>query len=241
MKTRLLMTMSLMLASTMSFAMPVDLSTWVAEGGSSSWNVEAGNDSVLQTVNGAPTIFYDPAATSTQGTALTGNISVTTTSDDDFIGFVLGYDAGEVFSSTANFILVDWKQALQSGWEPGLAIHHISDGSNGNSTDVDGSYWGHTDGEVTQIQRAATLGDTGWDDLTPYEFSIVFTADLIEVAVDGMTELSITPGDVPGISSFDDGSFGFYNYSQPNVRYNAIAQVDCAITPDDPACVHITD
>lgn len=222
--------------SAFSHAISVDLSTWQAEGGSSSWNVQAGNDSVLQTVNGAPTVFFDPNATSTQGTALSGQIEVKTTSDDDFIGFVLGYNSGEMFSNAADFFLIDWKQLDQSNWGKGLAISHVTNGANGNTSGVGGSYWQHPASEVNLITRAATLGDVGWEDNTPYLFDLVFTNNLIEVIVNGITEISITPDDVPGLTSFSDGAFGFYNYSQADVLYSAITQTDCTLTPTDPAC-----
>ena len=90
-----------LLLSANAFAVPisVDLSSWGAEtlagggvsGGGSNWVVQAGNDAVLQTVNGNASIFFEASANA-QGTALAGKIRVTTTSDDDFIGFVLGYE-----------------------------------------------------------------------------------------------------------------------------------------------------
>jgi len=219
-------------------AAEVDLSTWTAQGGSSAWTVQSGNDTVLQTVNGAPTIFFDPSATSTQGTALNGKIRVTSPGnwDDDFMGFVLGYDSGEIFSSTADYYLVDWKQGTQSGWDAGLAISHVTNGSNGNTTGTSGSFWQHTAGQVDLITRATSLGNTGWLDNTEYDFNILFTSSLIEVKVDNILQLSITPDDVAGVSSFDDGSFGFYNYSQQSVLYSSIAQTNCQTNPTAPEC-----
>jgi len=222
---------------TLANAIPVDLNGWTAQGGSSSWNVQAGNDTVLQTVNGAPTIFFDPTATSTQGEALSGTISVQESGDDDFIGFVLGYDSGEVFSSSADYYLVDWKQGDQAGWTQGMSISHVTNGSNGNTTGTGGSFWQHTAGQVDLITRATGgLGNTGWTDFTAYLFNIVFTSTQISVRVNGIEQINITPADVAGVSSFDDGSFGFYNYSQPQVLYAGITQVDCSQTPDAPEC-----
>ena len=220
-------------------AVPVDLSGWTAEGGSSNWVVQPGNDSVLQTVNGNPTVFYNPAVTSTQGTALNGKITVTTSSDDDFIGFVLGYNPGEITSATADFFLVDWKQGTQpyGAWgtgKEGLAISRVTNAEDGYA------FWGHGSqitgsSVVDEIQRGATLGSTGWNDFQEYSFNILFTSSLIEVEVNGLLELSITPSDA-GLTSFEDGGFGFYNFSQSDVLYSAIRQVDCAVTPADPAC-----
>jgi len=221
------------------YAAPVDLSTWTTQGGSSNWSVQSGNDTVLQTVNGAPAVFFDPSVTSTQGSALSGKIKVTAAGngDDDFIGFVLGYNSGEIFSDSADYFLIDWKQGNQAGWDKGLAISHVTDGSSGNNSSTSGSFWQHTANEVDLITRATGgLGLTGWADNTEYAFNILFTDMLIEVKVDGLLQLSVTPDDVAGISSFSDGSFGFYNYSQANVLYSAITQTNCQINPAAPEC-----
>lgn len=167
---------------------------------------------------------------------MSGQIEVQTTTDDDFIGFVLGYNSGEIFSNTADFFLIDWKQTNQLSWAPGLSISHVTNGANGNSLSYTGSYWQHPDGEVNLITRGSTLGNVGWADNTTYLFDLVFTSSLIEVIVNGITEISITPDDVPGLTSFSDGAFGFYNYSQQAVLYSAITQTDCALNPSDPAC-----
>ncbi len=214
-------------------AVAVNLSGWTAEGGSSNWSVQSGNDSVLQTVNGNPTVFFDPTVTSTQGTALSGKIKVTTTGDDDFIGFALGYQSGTLTSSgstsAADFFLVDWKQGDQSPGVDGLAISHVL-GASGSLND----FWQHV-GAVTEIDRGTNLGSTGWADNTEYSFDILFTSSLIQVSVDSVLELSITPTDA-SLTSFGDGSFGFYNYSQGSVLYSAITQVDCSVTPTAPGC-----
>lgn len=209
-------------------ATPVDLSGWTAQGGSSSWNVQPGNDTVLQTVNGAPTVFFDPSSTGTQGTALSGKIKVNTPFDDDYIGFALGYDSGDITSSTTDFMLIDWKQANQGAGKVGLSISHVTDATS------NGDFWAHTGG-VNEIQRGANLGSTGWADNTEYEFSIAFTQNIIQVMVDGNLELDITAADA-GLSSFDDGSFAFYNYSQAQVLYSAITQTNCQTNPSAPEC-----
>ena len=219
---------------TIASATAVDLSGWTAEGGSSSWNVQAGNDAVLQGTNGDPTVFFDNSVVSTQGTALNGKIKVTTSSDDDFIGFVLGYNSGEISANPTDFFLVDWKQGNQVDGgvlgKAGIAISHVTNASNWWH-----DFWGHIGG-VTEIERGASLGATGWNDFQEYAFNIIFQSDLIEVAVDGVTELSITPSDVAGVTSFSDGSFGFYNMSQSNVLYSSITQIDCSLTPGAPEC-----
>ena len=191
----------------------VDLSGWTQEGGASTWTVAPDKNSVFQTINGEPAVFF--SGTNDRGQALSGKIKVETTADDDYIGFVLGYQSGE-FSGASDFILVDWKQAAQGGFynctpPAGLAISHVTGG-----IPEAPSSWCHS-GTTTELQRAATLGNTGWADNTEYAFDIIFTATNIQVKVNGNTELNIN-------GTFGDGSFGFYNYSQQNVRYSALTQ-----------------
>jgi hypothetical protein len=199
---------------------PVDLTTWTAEG-PGTWVVQPGNDSVLQTINGNPTVFYSP--TNAQNTAINGKIQVNTGSDDDFIGFVLGYNPGDLGNAAANYILIDWKQNDQGSFgctaEAGLAISQIS----GTLANNSGAWCHEAVNNVTELQRGATLGNIGWADNTEYEFEISFTATSIVVSVDGVEELNIA-------GTFADGRVGFYNYSQQSVLYSAIEEQ--AIVPE---------
>ena len=223
------------LSASAALAAPVDLSTWTAEngpsgpGGSSNgdWDLAVDNNSVTQGNNGRPTVFYD-GASSSQGTALSGSITVNTTGDDDFVGFILGMDAGELdgTAATVDYWLVDWKQTNQtvSGnfGEAGLALTHVTAAATSQL-----NFWSHEGPGFDEVARGTNLGSTGWDDLVEYTFELVFTDSLIEIAVNGATELSYTSAQ--NGSSFEDGGFGFYNYSQQNVTYAGITEV---ILPD---------
>jgi len=140
---------------------------------------------------------------------------------------VLGYNAGDLDNASANYLLVDWKQADQTfgslgASTRGLAISRVT-GELGN----DSGAWGHNPANnVTELARGTTLGDTGWDDNTSYDFQLNFTSSLVEVFVNGALELSVT-----GV--FEDGGFGFYNYSQTNVRYAGVT-TDVIPDPIDP-------
>lgn len=210
----------------------VNLTSWIENGfkgnnGAGTWNVQgADSDSVLQTRNGDPTVFFDPG-TNAQGTALAGEITVETTGDDDFVGFVLGYQDGELNSENADFWLIDWKQNDQSGATRGLALSHVS-GDIRNGGGAFPSFWTHTD-TVNEVERATNLGSTGWVDNQTYNFELTFTADLIEIFVDNVLELSYTSAEHG--SQFTDGALGFYNYSQSNVRYAGITE---AVLPPPP-------
>jgi hypothetical protein len=216
-------------------AAPVDLSGWIENGfkgnnGAGTWTTQGvDNDSVLQSINGQPTVFFE-SGNNAQGTALSGTIKVNTGGDDDFVGFFLGYQNGELNSTSADFWMIDWKQGNQSGALAGLALSHVS-GDIANGGNADPVFWEHT-GAVNEVQRADNLGSTGWVDLQEYTFDLIFTSTLIQVKVDGVLELDYT-------GNFTDGAFGFYNYSQSNVLYAGITEEDipfCEQFPKDPKC-----
>jgi hypothetical protein len=204
---------ALLLAAVAGHAVPVNLSSWTAQGGGN-WNLAPDNNSVTQTFNGNPAVFFGPG--NAQGNQLSGTIRVNTQSDDDFIGFVLGFNSGDLTAATTDFLLIDWKQANQSAFscigQAGLAISRVTQGLGNNA-----GAWCHQGLGVTELARGTTLGSTGWADLTTYTFDLVFTASNVQVFVNGTKEI-----DINGI--FANGSFGFYNYSQANVTYGAITQ-----------------
>ncbi|TGN41464.1 PEP-CTERM sorting domain-containing protein [Marinobacter confluentis] len=206
-----------------ALSVPVDLSGWQING-SGNWSLQSNpepSDSVFQSLNSRPTVFFN--GQNSQGTALAGSIEVQTTSDDDFIGFVLGYNDGDLFSDDADYILVDWKQGTQSGWDAGMAISRVTGAIDTCGTCTASDAWQHT-GNVEVLERAATLGNTGWLDNTSYLFDIVFTSSNIQVLVNEVLQFDID-------GSFQDGSFGFYNFSQPDVLYAGITEEE-APDPD---------
>jgi hypothetical protein len=199
----------LMAAPAAAVTVPVDLSTWTAQG-AGTWTRAADNNSVTQSVNTTtPTVFYAP--TNAQGTQLSGTIRVTGT-DDDFIGFVLGFRSGDLTASSTNFLLVDWKGGTQSSFgcsgAAGLAISRVTAGLGNNA-----GGWCHSSSfGVTELARGATLGSMGWVRNTTYNFDIAFTATNVTVLVNDVEQFNIS-------GNFADGAFGFYNYSQPGVVY----------------------
>jgi hypothetical protein len=214
---------ALALAATTAQAAPVDLSSWTVQG-TGTWNLAPDNNSVTQTVNGNPTVFF--GAGNAQGNQLSGTIRVGTSSDDDYIGFVLGFNAGDLTNPTTDFLLIDWKQGDQSSFgctaNNGLAISRVTTGLAN-----DRGAWCHDSAfGVTELARGTNLGGTGWVDLTSYTFDLVFTANNVQVFVNGSKEIDIN-------GSFANGSFGFYNYSQSNVTYGAIQQV--VVEPPNPS------
>lgn len=210
-------------------AMPIDLTDgWTAEG-EGVWTVQPGGDSVLQSLNLRPTVFHN--GTDSQGMMLSGTISVNTTADNDFVGFVLGYQAGDLFSPDPDYLVIDWRQSAQplGGCisQAGLSVARVT-GAIARAGDP--SFFGNTackDGMgVQELARGATLGNVGWNDFQEYAFDLIFTSDLVQVIVDGILEISLA-GD------FSDGAFGFYNSSQEQVLYAGITE-DVAVIVSEP-------
>jgi hypothetical protein len=216
MKTKILTSAAaLALSFTSGQSATVDLSTWSVQNftpGAGNWTVAPGGGSVFQSINGDPTVFLSP--NSALGTNIQGKIKVETTGDDDFIGFVLGFDSGDFSNPLADYLLIDWKQANQSvGALDGLAVSRVT----GVLPDASG-FWDHSElGKITELARGTNLGSTGWADNTEYTFGFVFTPTNLQVTVNGVTEININ-------GSFSGGNLGFYNYSQSSVRYSGFTQ-----------------
>ena len=165
--------------------------------------------SVTQLTNSKPSVFFSPLPAF--DVFLEGAIQVGAGGnwDDDFIGFVLGFEAGDTSSATADFLLIDWKQANQDFARRGLAVSRVT----GPAEHVE--LWRHT-GHVTELARAATLGDTGWLDGREYRFRFEYSPTRLRLWVDDQLEVDLG-GTLP------EGSFGFYNFSQQSVRYRGFS------------------
>ncbi len=215
-----------------SHAAAVNLSSWTAESyaavagfGAGNWVVAGGGSSVNQTVNGQPTMFVSDFTA--QGTKVSGTIRVTTTGDDDYVGFVLGFKPGDSLLSSSDYLLIDWKQSSQvfdfgapsasgGGNAPaGLAVSRVT-----GIPDAD-EFWQHKNlagtpagSGVTELARGTTLGNTGYLDNTDYAFTFDFGPNNLVVSVNGVQQLNIG-------GAFADGRLGFYNFSQEGVNYSA--------------------
>ena len=192
-------------------AAPTNLSTWTLEG-DGNWVVAADQNSVTQTQNVNPGVYYSDF--NSIGRSLSGTIKVNTTGDDDFIGFVVGFNPGDMTDGASDFLLIDWKQGTQGSFgcnaDAGLAVSRVSTGLANNR-----GAWCHDANGVTELTRATGLGATGWTDNQTYTFDIEYTATNLKVFVDGALQVNLA-------GTFSDGRFGFYNYSQANVTYAGI-------------------
>lgn len=212
-------------------SIPVDFGKWTAESypavsGFAPGDWDPGEDGVFQSANGQPTLFYSDFAAF--NTSFEGRIKVEG-GDDDYIGFVLGFNPGDTDNPNADYLLVDWRAGRQpydfpapsctpaSTAERGLAVSRVF------GLPTADEFWGHTNFDspacsdlssgLEALARGVNLGDKGWVAQQDYRFRFDFTANSLKVFVDDGLELEIA-------GSFKNGKLGFYNFSQPSVRYS---------------------
>ncbi len=212
---------------------PIDLSNWSVEGNpaNGNWVIAPDSLSVLQTINGAPTFFVGPDILI--NTVVRGNLKVETTGDDDFIGFVFGYQRPVGNEDYFEFILLDWKQITQT-WNPwtaqeGLTLSKVQGTVTGNLASGSVPYWDHSDSAFVVLDTDYGA-DRGWLDNTEYTFELIYESNRIRILIDSVMIFNIT-GDFPA------GRFGFYNYSQSSVRYRGFALNQFPVAVNDTVSV----
>lgn len=226
--------LSSFLASHAATQSSVNLSSWSSESYDSSsfsdglWTPAPDGSSVVQSVNGDPTFFVGDFATA--NTIVEGKIKVLGSGgDDDLVGFAIGFQPGDSVNPAADYLLIDWKRSTQSfnfnapSCTPssvsnsGLAISRVSGVPTGDEL------WGHVNFDdtcsdltqgLTELQRASTLGSTGWAFDQEYTFRFEYSTTRVTVYVDNVAELDV-------FGSFPDGRICFYNFSQADVEYSA--------------------
>ena len=142
--------------------------------GAPNWVLSSSGRTVTQSINSKPSIYVSTLPAT--GVEATFTLEVDTSSDDDFIGWAVGYEQGDFYSSTAEWILFDWKQSDQanSGCSPnangggaaGLAMSRVTGAINGSDP------WCHTNA-IQEISRATNLGYSGWNDYTEYTITMI--------------------------------------------------------------------
>jgi hypothetical protein len=238
MHQRKLLASSILLACGVSgtaFAVPVpiDLNTWQERGppANGNWTVAPGGGSVFQSINGDPTFFVSPD--NLFNTTIRGSIEVETTGDDDYIGFVFGFNGPASTGNDMNYVLFDWKQ-IDQGFGGFLASEGFAlSRANGTITDYIPGFWGHTDSAGFDVLATDFGATRGWADNTLYNFEILYQESRIKIDISGGAfGAGATIFDVAG--SFPDGRFGFYNYSQASVRYAGLTEEATPPPPGPP-------
>jgi len=166
----------------------------------------------VQSANPMASVYYNDTALP-EGIVVTGKFGVHTTSDDDIIGFVFGWQDPE------HTYLFDWKQTTQADGTCGTANAGASLKRITSATALDkcADLWDSNGTTKVTTLVAATVNPTGWQDNVDYDLTLSFRPGAITIEVRQGTTMvvSITSND----TTYRSGKFGFFNYSQEAVRY----------------------
>jgi len=193
-------------------------------GSNANWVITNNGRTGRQTVNTPEATFglmNAPAFAATY----TFRAGVMTTSDDDFFGFALGFEAGETgYGANTNYLVLSWKQLDQApGGKRGLALLHVfggaPTGSHGNNPLWRYGY--QPEFPVSVLRWATTRENIGWGNNTLYDWTIRYRPDSLVVTVDGVEEFNVLASDWPDLfpNGFPDGQVVFYGLSQQDVEY----------------------
>ncbi len=200
-------------------ATQVDLGTWSAvqyEFGvqdDANWILSNGDTQADQIVNADASIFLGDFDISSR--VIDGTWRVDTTSDNDFIGFVFGYQG------RGQYYLFDWKQSNETSsfgfTESGMSIKVVNVSGGGDPTGDD-LFQSAGTGNVSILKH----NTTPWVALTDYDFHLEFGLGffVIEVSQGGsvLQRWEVTD------STYTSGYFGFYNFSQGEVVYKGFTE-----------------
>ena len=198
-----------------------------------SWRVAIDGESAEQLNRNDASVFYSDFMLSSD--VVMAELVTVDNSDDDYMGFVLGFDPGETQDPAAEYLLIDWKKTTQSGQiggEPftanaGLSISRVF------GVPSVAELFGHQDlpttvgSGVVELARAAQLGGVGWDTGSRYVFTFEITPTSLRLWVEDTvrgTEPQLEL-DLEGDFSAAAGRFGCYSNSQPRVECARVRRV----------------
>lgn len=200
-------------------ARPVFLDGWTQQGplDAGNWTVSPDGRSVSQAANGQPTFFVSDR--NYRDVTIEGTLQ-TTLYDDDYIGFVFGYNAPIAAAGDGedelDFLVFSWKGRLQTPVSPGFTLARAQ--GTFTVTDIDTAFWQQQSLPTYQV-LATDYGDgRQFIDSHPHRFTLSYGRDRVRIALDGRLIFDVTAAEA-GLAEFPDGRFGFYNFSQPNVTY----------------------
>jgi hypothetical protein len=221
---------------------PINLSTWFSEAlpntpydGSFSghspptWNLHGDPTSVeLANANGAPSVFCSDV--SAVGFHMEGKMKVQSDgSDDDYIGFAVGFGSGDFEDLTAAWYLLDWKKGTQSlgsgynGCGGGISSVKGLAASKVTGKAIEAEFWAHEnyncndanwEGGLDELLRASTKGSTGWVTNTEYDFCLEVSSTYIKLTIDGTEEILINSSVDSAFTVDPTTPFCLYTFSQ---------------------------
>ncbi|MCP4829347.1 MAG: tandem-95 repeat protein, partial [Proteobacteria bacterium] len=193
---------------------PVDLTQWTSVdllAGSqpqANWTVNDTGTVATQIVNSKASAFISDFDLDTD--QIEGTWRVNTNNDDDFIGFVFGYQ------NPYQFYVFDWKKNTQNTALRGMTVKAVNlapDGSEGIP-----ALWNTNHAKHTTLFH----NSVPWTSYTDYQFFLTFHPGQFSITVKrGNTVLeSVILED----DTFSSGDFGFYNFSQDQVEYSGFTR-----------------
>jgi hypothetical protein len=198
----------------------LDLSTWTVvqyelnDQPDAIWTLSNDNTVATQSVNADASILlgdFDIA-----GIKIEGTWRVNTSSDNDYMGFVFGYQ------SRSQFYLFDWKQADEPDplglAEEGMSVKLVNVSGNADPTGSD--LWPSAGNSNVTVLRHNSIG---WNDFTDYRFSLKFIPGSFEIKV--FQDSDVLEHWVISDATYSSGFFGFYNYSQGEVIYSGFQDI----------------
>lgn len=188
----------------------IDLNSWTAEGGNSDWNVNPGGTSVTQSINGSPTYFVSNF--DFINVKFSGDFTVGASGDNDYVGFVFGYQDPIGTSPNSDYYL--FATVKDEPTPHGTGCENYFGYVKGPTADI--NLW-----DVYSATPPATMTTymcdnnifPGWVNNQTYHFTCDYTSTHIVITIDGTEVVNIQ-------GCFQPGKFGFYNYSQENVTYS---------------------
>lgn len=217
-------TLPLLSAALLSFAPhlvaqnpPVDMSLWTIEdiNGSGPWTIDPARQFAYHTntVNTDVSTFYSDFDV----VFLEFRMRIDAAGgDDDLPGFILGWQPGDATSTTADYVLVDWKRLTQNyqDWGTaniGLALSHVQGQLTRGFGNAPIDLWSHTL-NCTELARSVNFGSTGWAFDTDYAFRVIYTPTQVDIWLDGQHEFSVA-------GNFRPGRFACYDFSQSRTGF----------------------
>ncbi len=204
---------------------PIDLSSWYAvaldlpnghSNNGGNWVLSNNNETVTQTVNADPSFYLNNINQTNY--EMDGSWKVKTYADNDFIGFVFGYQ------NSVNYYIFDWKQTQQGAYgvtaQEGFTVRKIEAANVSDLTNQD--FWSSENTTHSTILATSYSDQSGWKTNTLYNFHLTFKPGEFSIIVkEADTELyNATITD----ATFTSGQFGFYNFSQEQVEYSGFEQ-----------------
>ena len=186
------------------------------------WVLGTGDSSVLSTCNSLfPIMFVGPDTLI--NVKITGTFEVETYSDDDYVGFVFGFNETWDYNWYPNndsmhhqYYLFDWKKNAQtwSGYaaQEGFTLDRVDSVVTKNNAGVFPNFWNHTNSNGFQVLQTQYSTTNGWVSYTEYDFELYYTPTRAVITIDADTIFDQS-------GCFEPGLFGFYSFSQQTTRY----------------------